>query len=281
MIKIIYFDIDGTLRSEVNKVSPKTKYAIEQCNKNGIACVICTGRNPSSIQEDVKQLPMSGVISGGGCFVQYKNKTIAEQHFQCDVLEEIINACLHDQIAISLESKNSVYMNKEAAQFYQHDFAKKINRYDSKQQEEIYQDHKIVFEENIGEFQKDKPHIHKICVIGPYSFINSLSSKMKDEICVIQKREWENDWFLEVLPKGCNKGLAIRELNRQLNIERRETMCFGDSENDIDMMKEAGISVAMDNDILKNVASSVCEPVEDDGVYKELVRRKLILPERQ
>ena len=78
MTKIIYFDIDGTLRSEMNKVSPKTKYAIEQCSKKGIICVICTGRNPGSIQEDIKELPMSGVISGGGCFVKYKNKMLAK-----------------------------------------------------------------------------------------------------------------------------------------------------------------------------------------------------------
>ena len=58
-------------------------------------------------------------------------------------------------------------------------------------------------------------------------------------------------------------------------------MCLGDSENDIDMMKESEVARAMNNNVLKSVASSICESVEDDGIYKELVRRKIIQPEEK
>lgn len=281
MTKIIYFDIDGTLRSEMNKVSPKTKYAIEQCSKKGIICVICTGRNPGSIQEDIKELPMSGVISGGGCFVKYKNKILSEEYFQRDVVKKIIDVCFENKIAVSLESKTNIYMNKPAAEFYKNDFAKKIKHYNLQLQNEIYKDHKICFQENMQAFEKENPNIHKICVIGQYGFINWLSIEMKEKISVVQMRQWENSWYLELLPKGCNKGKAIHDLNQQLNIDRVDTMCFGDSENDIDMMKESEIAIAMNNNVLKSVASSICESVEDDGIYKELVRRKIIQPEEK
>ena len=127
MTKIIYFDIDGTLRSEMNKVSPKTKYAIEQCSKKGIICVICTGRNPGSIQEDIKELLMSGIISGGGCFVKYKNKILSEEYFQRDIVKKIIDVCFENKIAVSLESKTNIYMNKPAAEFYKMILQKKSN----------------------------------------------------------------------------------------------------------------------------------------------------------
>lgn len=57
-------------------------------------------------------------------------------------------------------------------------------------------------------------------------------------------------------------------------------MCFGDSENDIAMMEESGTAVVVEsnNRVMRQYASSVCESVTEDGIYKELVRRNIIQP---
>ena len=65
MTRIIYLDIDGTLRDEVRGVTPQTAQALEQCQARGIYIVLCTGRNPASIQPDVRRLPTDGLIAGG------------------------------------------------------------------------------------------------------------------------------------------------------------------------------------------------------------------------
>ena len=44
-VKMIYFDIDGTLREENSEITEKTKYAIRECKRQGILTCICTGRN--------------------------------------------------------------------------------------------------------------------------------------------------------------------------------------------------------------------------------------------
>ncbi len=53
------------------------------------------------------------------------------------------------------------------------------------------------------------------------------------------------------------------------------------SENDIAMMKETGTAVAVGSCsiLVQKCASSICEPVMEDGLYKELVRRKVIRPD--
>lgn len=53
-------------------------------------------------------------------------------------------------------------------------------------------------------------------------------------------------------------------------------MAFGDNQNDIDMLKRAGRSFAVENarEELKNVASGICGSYKEDGVLREL--RKLI-----
>ena len=85
---------------------------------------------------------------------------------------------------------------------------------------------------------------------------------------------------MELLPKGCNKGSAIKKLNRKLGIPKRKSMSFGDSENDIAMMGATGISVAVGcgSPMIGKYASSICEPVMEDGIYKELLRRNMIKP---
>ncbi len=55
-------------------------------------------------------------------------------------------------------------------------------------------------------------------------------------------------------------------------------MSFGDSENDIAMMEATGVAVAVGYGSLAigKYASSICEPVMEDGIYKELLRRNII-----
>ena len=55
-------------------------------------------------------------------------------------------------------------------------------------------------------------------------------------------------------------------------------MSFGDSENDIAMMEATGIAIAVgyNSPIIEKYASSICEPVMKDGIYKELLRRNII-----
>ena len=44
-IKIIFIDIDGTIRSDKKRISLKTRYIIKKLTKKGIIIVICSGRN--------------------------------------------------------------------------------------------------------------------------------------------------------------------------------------------------------------------------------------------
>ena len=72
--------------------------------------------------------------------------------------------------------------------------------------------------------------------------------------------------YYEIIQKDCDKG------------KQEETICFGDGQNDIVMSQVADIVVAMkrSHQMLKNVATSVCEDVFEHGIYKELKRRSII-----
>ena len=82
----------------------------------------------------------------------------------------------------------------------------------------------------------------------------------------------------EIIVKGTNKGKAVEYVVNQLGLSIEDTIGFGDSMNDYEMIQTCQHSVVMGNGTaeLKKHATTVCENVEDDGVYYEFKRLGLI-----
>jgi Cof subfamily protein (haloacid dehalogenase superfamily) len=85
--------------------------------------------------------------------------------------------------------------------------------------------------------------------------------------------------MLEILPLGASKGVGVQKLLEHLNIHPERVLAIGDGENDIEMLRMVGLSVAMGNakEIVQAAAHVVGPRNTDDGVAKVLeeVRRHL------
>lgn len=278
MVKIIYLDIDGTLRDEHKGIPKSAVLALEQCRKREIQIVICTGRNLGSIQNDVMALETDGIISGGGCYIQYHGEEVFKEYFSRTVLKRVLAVAARWKLSLAMEAERKIYMDHNASVFYRNDFQHKIYGSSKKEQEILCIKNKISYEENFEDIKSDTPNIHKICVLGQHDAVERFEKEFVQDAETVQKKKWDDYWYLELLPKGCNKGSAVKKLNRKLGIAKRESMSFGDSENDIAMMEETGASVAVGCGSLAigKYASSICESVMKDGIYKELLRRNII-----
>ena len=82
---------------------------------------------------------------------------------------------------------------------------------------------------------------------------------------------------IEINAAGVNKGTGLISLGRLLGIRREEIMAFGDGDNDIAMLKEAGVGVAMANaeEAVKAAADYITLSNEEEGVADAI--EKLIL----
>ena len=83
---------------------------------------------------------------------------------------------------------------------------------------------------------------------------------------------------IDVLPGGGGKILGIKAYLESVGVDVSETMAFGDGENDADMLRFAGIGVAMGNavDVTKASADYVTDHIDNDGVAKALKHFGLI-----
>ena len=72
------------------------------------------------------------------------------------------------------------------------------------------------------------------------------------------------------MEKECSKAKGLLRLCQYYRIDRKETIAFGDSMNDYEMLQEAGLGIAMGNatDNLKTVADYVTDNIDEDGVWK-------------
>ena len=85
----------------------------------------------------------------------------------------------------------------------------------------------------------------------------------------------KNYEYLNISPNGVNKSEALKKLCKKLNISSKDILAIGDNVNDLEMVKEAGIGVAVNSsyDDLKAVATYVTKANATDGAFAEAISK--------
>ena len=274
MTEIIFFDIDGTLRDEALGIPKSVGRAFSQCREKGCRLVICTGRSMGTIQKDVLDLGADGYITGGGCRIQYGENVIKDRTFPADITQTVWETLMGiPDIGLTMESGEIVFMNGRAAELLK-DRNRKVRIH--------ARGEKIIYRDNIKALNAKTEKIHKICLwcrVSDSRFIKDiLKDILSQEMELVQSCIWGKYRYYELIPKGCQKGGAIRELCGYLNIPLSRTMSFGDGKNDIEMLSVTGISAAMENGDreLFPYADLICREPMKDGIYLALVEAGVI-----
>ena len=117
----------------------------------------------------------------------------------------------------------------------------------------------------IGDYSGEK--IYQILAFVPEEQKNILN-ELLDECSITS---W-NDTGIDIIPKGGGKSAGIQKFLDEHGMDRSEIMAFGDGENDMDMLRFAGIGVAMGNasDMVKAAADYVTDTVDENGIENAL-----------
>lgn len=281
MCRIIFFDIDGTLRDEAYGIPDTAKNAIERSREKGAYVCLCTGRTVGTIHDDVLGLNVDGVIAGGGSYIEFKDKIYKNHHFDSSKIRELklYLDSRRENVAFAFETGENVFMNLEAVKIFNALNEEKFKLLDRREMESIIENQKIVYEENMYKFNTSTNKVSKICLWSTkdtYEEVENILSS--NEIQIAQSFRFDDRYYYEIIQTGCDKGQAIVELCSELDIPLKETLAFGDGRNDIDMLKTVGIAIGVENgskEIFEYV-DSICEEPMKDGIYLELKRRNII-----
>lgn len=250
-------DIDGTLYNSQKTVSKKNLDAIEYFKDEGGIFTFITGRTPSTakgIYEIVKPNGPYGCFNGCAVYDGETEKFL----FKKTLKENFINLVKAvdenlPEMGIQLNTEKAVYFNK-------------------------YNPAMVYFREHTG-----LPDIscHYEEVIEPtikVVFVHHDMAQMDALIQLLNNHPEASDFdfvrsekhLYEILPKNVNKSVALREMTKILNIDIKNTVAAGDYNNDVMLIKEAGMGFAVENavDEVKAVADYVTGSNDDHAIAK-------------
>ena len=257
--KIIFSDIDGTLLNSKHQISKKTREKIQKLEKEGIPFIFVSARMPRGIKGFQKELASKNpIISYSGALIlDGEGEVIYSAPLESEEARKIANRSREIYPTVSINPySNDCWMTENKEEYwvaYESKVTGIIPKLVSLEEEAVWRE------------------VHKILCMGEASKIASLEQQLKKEFPNVQISK-SKDTYLEILAKDVSKSKAADILVKYYGIEREESIAFGDSDNDIDMLEYAGLGVAMGNsyDGVKEHADYVTDTNVEEGVWEVL-----------
>lgn len=269
MYKLVAIDLDGTLLTEDKQVTARTKAAIKAAREKGVQVVLASGRPHAGMMHVLEEVGINTI----------------EDYVICFNGANILNVKTHENVykntitGEDLHEVNELAM-KRGLHFHAFGqdglFTEKMNKY-TDHEAEI---NKIDIQQRAMNTVLPDEDIIKVMIVDSEENLDKLEKELPgsfhDKYSVVRSYKW----FVEFLNPKANKGVAITELASQLGISMDEVMAFGDAGNDFEMVKAAGMGIAMGNafDYVKDIAQYVTDTNNNDGVAKAI--EKFILEEK-
>lgn len=226
-------DLDGTLLSSDYTVSDENRRAIEYFMREGGKFTFCTGRVKNGarllLEYIVPNVPI--VCFNGGVIYDFKEDKILYESELDKASSEVIDYIAErvEDLGVEICTNDNVYYPYTNYYTYEHSEIEHLPMNVAQPEEITEKWNKIIFmvkEESVDRIRQliaESPYAEK------YSYIQSYKN------------------YYEVLRKGTGKGEAMLELAKMLGIEKSHTIGIGDNENDLTLVKSAGVGIAVAN----------------------------------
>lgn len=277
MIKLIASDLDGTMFEKGNVIPETNLKAINDINNSNINFTICTGKTYSLFKNICQDIGTGyGIFGNGNQIINLKN---GEEIYRKLLKNEDVLFCINT--AKKLKLHVHLYTNKEV-------ITEKLLYMDLRNFELTKNDKNIDLEfkivTDIQEYiEKENPEILKLVISAEKdlaSLKNEFAKNKNLQVNLIRKvdkyrdeiigKEYE---YLDIMPAGINKEQALEVLENYLKIDKSEVLAIGDNLNDLEMIKDSGVGIAVANayDEVKEVANYTTTTTAQNGGFAEAV----------
>lgn len=237
--KLLIVDLDGTLSPNLGM--PPQEFIPSRCLINSVKkglkqlpLSLCTGREPETVLKIVKKLNLTSpqIIEGGAKIIDPKGKILWVKYIEKNSIIKLFN-----------------YLNKRVVSYSM-----------------IVDGREIMDEIPTNNLDKTTAVLVYNLSYTEEQIFNDVFSSAKDITVVINKdRKGKTHYITHKLG---TKSHGVRKLQEILNISKQETIGIGDGKNDIPLLNECGLKVAMGNSDsdLKSISDVVAPSVDEDGV---------------
>ncbi|WP_346890297.1 Cof-type HAD-IIB family hydrolase [Clostridium sp. UBA1056] len=260
--KLICVDMDGTLLNNKKKISQRNLKAINEAYNKGARFVVATGRIfvSANYYGDIIGVK-TPIIASNGAYIREKDmdRAIYEEYLNKEECISILNLLKTHGIMPQFYSTDTIYTEEVKHSALAYSKANETLPRNRQVAIRIVSQWEKLFEENINlikvmvmDDDKDRVRVAKkdFLELKKFEVVSSM------------------DGSFEIMKKGTSKGEAVKKICEYYGINRNEVICIGDNENDLSMIKFAGLGVAMGNaeEFVKKQADYITFSNEDDGV---------------
>lgn len=278
MSKVCFFDIDGTIVGHSRRVTDENKAALRRLRENGHLSILCTGRALSSINSSIKEVGFDGIIASAGSYISFNNEVLHEHSIDPNVLLKIIYLFTKNKIMFALESRDYVYQSPGVKEFFDARFAQK--QAGNLEAERMKEDREFnASRRMLSEFNGVTPVAKVTFICDNREQFEEVREYVEEDFHVVEFSKPEDTFYNgEIILKNHTKGDGVKFLAKHLNIDIADTIAFGDSMNDYQMLEVAGESYVsvLSADNLKAISDGTFEDPDDNGMAKKLKELGLI-----
>lgn len=259
-ICMIAIDLDGTLLHDDMTISPYSRSVIRRALDKGFKIVVATGRMWDSAKIKVDLLDLGNVpvicYTGSWIMMSETGKPVLQQGLDPELASRILYFAKEKGWGTTIFMDDRIYMEKPDGTEI------KYQKYRSK---------KPVFLGDV--FFHPTQLVTRVILADPsyeqrMVIRKAIEKEFGDAVDIV----FPGDDFVDVHKKGVNKAQAVRFLAEKAGIGPDEILAFGNTENDVPLLKYAGQSFAVANadEVAKKAAKGICLSNEEDGVAKEI-----------
>lgn len=262
--KLLVVDIDGTLLSRDRNISAENKRALDQASRAGVRVALSTGRAVLACRSILDQLGLDGYhVFFDGALVSDLDEELYAQPLDRAVVRDAIEFARQKRINLELYSTGQYFVEREtwSTNAHRQFFGIEPSVVDFS---DLWQRERIIK----GGLASVTPQQ----VAGARQFYAQFEKRL--HFSMAYSPAFPDVEFTNVVAPEVSKGKALEALTRHLGISLSEVMAVGDGTNDISLLSQAGLAVAMENapDKVKAVADHITPDVDQNGLAVAIER---------
>ena len=254
---VVMLDIDGTLLDSHNQVLPNTKKLLNRLEKRGIPVILSSARAPSEIEPVARRADIHGpIVCYGGGLVLDENRSIIE------------DIGIDNETAIAFKSFASQEFPDMSVSSYIYDvwLVDDANHPYIRSLAKINQ--REPMEGDLKSAVRMANHVHKLLCSGDSRMVRRLQESAKEKFPTLNFIT-SGAIYLEVITNRVSKYTAMEKIREHYHIDLKQIVAMGDYYVDMEMLRHAGLGIAMGNapEAVKQAAARVTASNDEEGVY--------------
>ena len=253
MIRAAFFDIDGTLLShKTGRIPVSAARAVRFLHEQGVLLFIATGRHILEMDQvpGLMALPWDGFVTLDGQYCTDRTEAYFKNPMDPEDVENLIIHTERLQIPCMFVEEKEMYVSRVS--------------------ERVARIQALLRLPPVPQRDLAQCRSHEILLAATYCLPAEQAILMR-ELKHARTAQW-HDFGFDIFHSGGGKDVGIRKTCERFGLSLEETIAFGDSENDLNMLRCVGIGIAMGNatEEVKRVCDFVTAGIDEDGIERAL-----------